>query len=219
MAITPLTTTSNSTGYTKPLDERSSVSQSDHNPALLKTQTATKTDSATVTLSTRSERLAALNKEFTITGPGFEVNAAFINRLQELQFLSAGEAQQLRAQFADTDKVAHKDAGPQAIIDLQQDLQALAKKLPAEGLMAQLLEETSVALAELKSSTSLANAPQYKSLQQRLEKALASDSDIAKLNQTERYRMTQAMDVMLIASRLAPGSETNAGIRSYLANT
>ena len=151
-----------------------------------------------------------------------QVSAAFISRLQELEFIDSTEAERLLGQSQaanNTDQPAIKDAGPQAIIDLQQDLEALASAVPEDGNLALLLNETSAALTELKATSPLANAPQYKALQQRLEQALASDTDAASLSDADRYRMTQAMDVMLIASRLAPGSETNAGIRSYLANT
>lgn len=185
-------------------------------------ETAVTPSDDSATFSSRAERLAALNEEFTITGPDFEVSAAFISRLQALEFIDASEAERLlgQAQAAGSEaKPPIKDAGPQAVIDLQQDLQALAGTVPEDGSLALLLNETSAALTDLKASSPLANAPQYKALQQRLEQSLASDTDAAALSEADRYRMTQAMDVMLIASRLAPGSETNAGIRSYLANT
>lgn len=218
MAISPLTPVS-STG----VNQNASGQGTAVSATTLPTQTAqavsaTATSDDNATFSSRAERLAALNEEFTITGPDFEVNAAFISRLQEFEFISPGEAERLLGQ-SEAAEPTIKDAGPQAIIDLQQDLEALAGLVPADGNLALLLNETSEALTDLKASSPLANAPQYKALQQRLEQSLASDTDAAVLSDADRYRMTQAMDVMLIASRLAPGSETNAGIRSYLANT
>ncbi|WP_028670841.1 hypothetical protein [Saccharospirillum impatiens] len=219
MAISPLIPVS-STGANQNVSGQGTAVGSTTLPTqTAQAESATETSDDSASFSSRAERLAALNEEFTITGPDFEVSAAFISRLQEFEFISPGEAEGLLGQSAPGAEPAVKDAGPQAIIDLQQDLEALAGTVPEDGNLALLLNETSAALTDLKASSPLANAPQYKALQQRLEQSLASDPDAAALSDADRYRMTQAMDVMLIASRLAPGSETNAGIRSYLANT
>lgn len=219
MAITPLTSTPNTTTNAELLGERAAVAESDQMANATKVAANTKAESDSATFSSRAERLAALNKEFSITGPNFEVSAAFISRLQEFEFISPGEAERLLGQSVANGESTKKDAGPQAIIDLQQDLITLSQKVPEEGKLALLLTETADALSGLKSSSPLSNAPQYRNLQQRLEQALENNPDAADLSKADRRRMTQAMDVMLIASRLAPGSETNAGIRSYLANT
>lgn len=219
MAITPLTSTSNATTNAKLLEDRAAVTESEQTANATKAAANAKAESDSATFSTRAERLAALNKEFSITGPNFEVSAAFISRLQEFEFISPGEAERLLGQSVAKGESTKKDAGPQAIIDLQQDLITLSQKVPEEGKLALLLTETADALSGLKSSSPLSNAPQYRNLQQRLEQALENNPDAADLSKADRRRMTQAMDVMLIASRLAPGSETNAGIRSYLANT
>lgn len=220
MAITPLSSTPTSTSATL-LDERSTVSESEQPSSKSASSASGKAESDRATFSTRAERLAALNKEFTITGPAFEVSTAFIVRLQELEFISTGEAERLLGQAATHSKAnsTNQESGAQAIVELQQDMRTLSQKAPEEGQLTGLFTETADALAELKASSPLANAPKYRSLQQRLEQALANNPDAASLSDAERRRMTQAMDVMLIASRLAPGSETNAGIRSYLANT
>ncbi|MDX1266710.1 MAG: hypothetical protein R3311_05035 [Oceanisphaera sp.] len=222
MAISPLTPVSPTGVNQNASGQDTAVSATTLPAQTAQAESATATSDDSATFSSRAERLAALNEEFTITGPGFEVSAAFISRLQELEFIDSREAERLlgQSQAADSaDQSAIKDAGPQAIIDLQQDLEALASTVPEDGNLALLLNETSAALTELKASSPLSNAPQYRALQQRLEQALANDTEAAALSDADRYRMTQAMDVMLIASRLAPGSETNAGIRSYLANT
>lgn len=219
MAITPLTSTPNATNNAELLGERAAVAESEQMANATKVAANTKAESDSATFSSRAERLAALNKEFSITGPNFEVSAAFISRLQEFEFISPGEAERLLGQSVANGESTKKDAGPQAIIDLQQDLITLSQKVPEEGKLALLLTETADALSGLKSSSPLSNAPQYRNLQQRLEQALENNPDAADLSKADRRRMTQAMDVMLIASRLAPGSETNAGIRSYLANT
>lgn len=219
MAISPLTPVSSTGVNQNASGQDTTVSTTTLPTQAAQAESATATSDDSATFSSRAERLAALNEEFTITGPDFEVSAAFISRLQEFEFISPDEAERLLGQSEATAEPTIKDAGPQAIIDLQQDLEALAGTVPADGNLALLLNETSEALNDLKASSPLANAPQYKALQQRLEQSLASDTDAAALSDADRYRMTQAMDVMLIASRLAPGSETNAGIRSYLANT
>jgi hypothetical protein len=216
MAITPLTQVS-SNAVNRNTD--SPVTDTELTKSNDPDQTASANSQDSATFSSRSERLAALNEEFNITGPGFELSSAFISRLQEFEFINASEAERLKGQAADTAEPAIKDAGPQAITELQQDLEALARTQTADGNLSRLLNDTAEALSDLKTSSPLANAPQYKGLQQRLEQSLSRDSETASLSDTDRYRMTQAMDVMLIASRLAPGSETNAGIRSYLANT
>lgn len=222
MAISPLTPVSSTGVNQNASGQDAAVSATTLPTQTAQAETATAPSDDSAIFSSRAERLAALNEEFTITGPDFEVSAAFISRLQELEFIDSSEAERLLGQSqaaSNADKPAIKDAGPQAIIDLQQDLEALAGTVPEDGNLALLLNETSEALTDLKASSPLSNAPQYKALQQRLEQSLASDADAAALSDADRYRMTQAMDVMLIASRLAPGSETNAGIRSYLANT
>jgi len=216
MAITPLTQAS-SNAVSQNTD--SPITGSALTTGNVSGQTANPDSRDTATFSSRSERLAALNDEFNITGPGFELSSAFISRLQEFEFINASEAERLMGKATNTAEPAIKDAGPQAITELQQDLEALARTQTADGNLATLLNETAEAMSDLKASSPLDNVPQYKGLQQRLEQSLASDPDAAALSDADRYRMTQAMDVMLIASRLAPGSETNAGIRSYLANT
>lgn len=220
MAITPLSSIPSTASATHH-DERSTITESEQPASGSKTATSAQAETDRATFSTRAERLAALNKEFTITGPAFEVSTAFIVRLQELEFISSGEAERLLGKATTHTKAdaTNQESGAQAIVELQQDMKALSQKVPEEGQLARLLTETADALAELKASSPLANAPKYRSLQQRLEQALANNPDAANLSEAERRRMTQAMDVMLIASRLAPGSETNAGIRSYLANT
>lgn len=159
--------------------------------------------------STRAERLAALNEEFNIMGPDFKLSTTFIQRLHELDFIDESEAEQLIGRMPDAPAVG-TDSGT-AVQSLQASLAELAEEKGSESSLFDLLNQAADALGNL----SAKSRADLEGLTQQLEQAL---SDQADLGEADAALLGQARDVMMIASRLAPGSGVNAAIESYLAH-
>lgn len=172
-------------------------------------------------LSTRAEKLSALNQEFNIRGPGFELSSAFVQRLQEFGFISPGEAESLGADLAAGESGSGNlspDGGGTGLADLRSVLREFSGSLEESDPLAPIFQRVDSALGTIESRDGQADNRVLESVRSQLDAALNSDL-AAGLDGTMEKSLTQAMDVLLIASRLTPGSQTNAGIETYLANT
>ncbi len=172
-------------------------------------------------LSTRAEKLSALNQEFNIRGPGFELSSAFIERLQQFGFISGREAESLGADIA----AAGQETGNRSpaesatrLSSLRSTISEFRASLADDTPLAGILERVDTALGTIESRDGQADNRMLETVRSQLDAFLNSDLAGSIDGPTEKS-LTQAMDVLLIASRLTPGSQTNAGIETYLANT
>ncbi|MEX1057943.1 MAG: hypothetical protein WED11_09430 [Natronospirillum sp.] len=159
----------------------------------------------TASFSSRSERLAALNDEFHITGGDFKITSGFIERLQELGFINSAETQDLLSRAPESGE----ESDGSALSELATSLVDIAQAQATDSDLAELLLDSAEALGSLSST----NLQGRKSLEQRLTQALETSPS---LGNAELKSVAQARDALAVAGHLAQNSGASAAITSYL---
>lgn len=190
-------------------------------PADSTTTTATTDESSSqkpeAQFSSRAEKLAALNSEFDIISQGFRLSQEFVNRMAELDLISASDAEGLNVDLpltasSDTDeadtvgelttfidtfsaKLEKQEDKPQGLLDILQDSKSILQNL--DGSKSKTFEadipETAAALADYLRS-----------------------SDATSLSDSETKSLKDLHTALTVADKLNPTSRTSDNINAYM---
>ncbi|MBY4678456.1 hypothetical protein [Marinobacterium arenosum] len=202
-ATGPLNTATNSTtstGNTAAVGNSSNDQNQDDNTA------------ATTRFSSRAEKFAALNKEFSISNnPSFKVTPNFINRLQEYGLISAQDAQTLG--FSDSDDSAGGTLG-----ELSDFIDRFSDKLKQthgnDGILTTLSNARGI-INNFDGSLSKSFPADINTTAAEIHQYLNSNGD--NLSDSEHSSLSQLEKALTIADKLNPTSRTSDNINRYMA--
>ncbi len=167
--------------------------------------------------STRAEKLAALNSEFDIVSPSFKLSQQFVNRMAELDLISASDAEGLNTDLpltADSDS-SEADTVGELTTFIDSFSAKLEKQEDAPSGLLEILQNSKSILENLdgsKSKTFEADIPETAA-------ALADylrSSDASTLSDSETKSLKDLHTALTVADKLNPTSRTSDNINAYM---
>lgn len=167
--------------------------------------------------STRAEKLAALNSEFNIVSQGFRLSQDFVNRMAELDLISASDAEGLNTDLpltADSD-TSEADTVAELTTFIDSFSAKLEKQEDAPSGLLEILQNSKSILQNLdgsKSKTFEADIPETAA-------ALADylrSSDASSLSDSETKSLKDLHTALTVADKLNPTSRTSDNINAYM---
>ncbi len=205
--------------YTAPANAAATTSNAAVTDA---TTTAATTDESSeqkpaAQFSTRAEKLAALNSEFDIVSPSFKLSQQFVNRMAELDLISASDAEGLNTDLPLTASSGTDEAD--TVGELTTFIDSFSAKLEKQedapsGLL-EILQNSKSILQNLdgsKSKTFEADIPETAA-------ALADylrSSDASSLSDSETKSLNDLHTALTVADKLNPTSRTSDNINAYM---
>ena len=164
------------------------------------------------TLSTKGERLAALNQDFDIVSPNFTITDDFLTRLAELDFISQDQLANLPQEVgvnntSDSDSDSSLATIKQKTIDI---IERFKNDGQAESLVSTLEKATSIIDGFGKTSS-----PDIFTTIAQLEQHLQNNDGVI-LTDQEKATLNELITVLSIAEKLNPQSHTSTNIDQYL---
>jgi hypothetical protein len=165
-----------------------------------------------ITLSTRGERLVALNQDFNIISPNFTITDDFLTRLAELDFISQGQLNNLQ-QEVDVNNTSDSDSNS-SLATIKQNTNDIIERFKneeqAENLVTTLKKATSI----IDSFGKTGSSDIFTTIAQ-LEHHL-KNSDGVRLTDKEKTTLNELQTVLSIAEKLNPQSRTSTNIDKYM---
>ena len=164
------------------------------------------------TLSTKGERLAALNQDFDIISPNFTITDDFLTRLAELNFISPDQLANLQQEIgvnntSDSESESTLATIKQSTIDI---IERFKNDGQAENLVTTLEQATSIIDDFGKTS----NSDTFTTIAQ-LEQQLKNNDGVI-LTEQEKATLIELQTVLSIAEKLNPQSRTATNIDKYM---
>jgi hypothetical protein len=164
------------------------------------------------TLSTRGERLAALNQDFNIISPNFTITDEFLTRLAELDFISQDQLNNLQQEI-DVNNTSDSDSNL-SLATIKQNTNDIIERFKndeqAENLVTTLKKATSI----IDSFGKTGSSDIFTTIAQ-LEHHLKNNDGI-RLTDKEKTTLNELQTVLSIAEKLNPQSRTSTNIDNYL---
>jgi len=174
-------------------------------------QNTVQNDSQT-TLSTRGERLAALNQDFNIISPNFTITDDFLTRLAELDFISQDQLNNLQ-QEVDVNNTSDSDSNS-SLATIKQNTNDIIERFKndeqAENLVTTLKKATSI----IDSFGKTGSSDIFTTIAQ-LEHHL-KNNDGVRLTDKEKATLNELQTVLSIAEKLNSQSHTSTNIDNYM---
>lgn len=172
---------------------------------------------STVEISTRGQKIQKLNEEFFSGDPStFEVTSELINRLEEYELITTGEAESIRGLSSFSDSSSNTaDSSVTELLAFIESFMDAAKRDDPDNSIVDVMQQAQTVLDNFNDPTesSLAiNIPQVKT---QLQEYIASSS--AQLSDSDQVSLNQLVSALTIAKALTPGTNTTAEINQYLA--
>lgn len=174
-------------------------------------QKSTVQSSSQTTLSTRGERLAALNQDFNIVSPNFTITDDFLTRLADLGFISQDQLANLQ-QEVDVNKSADSESSSLATIkqNTNEIIERFKNNEQAESLVTILNKATDIIENFGKTSS-----PDISTTIVQLDYQL-NNNEVYALTDQDRATLSELKTVLSIAEKLNPQSHTATNIDTYL---
>jgi len=204
---TPSTTPANNTTPTNTTTTTGAETSADENSS----------QKPEATFSNRAEKLATLNSEFNIVSQGFRLSQEFVNRMAELELITASEAEGLNTDLpltADSD-TSEADTVGELTTFIDTFSAKLEKQEDAPGGLMEILQNSKSILQNLdgsKSKTFEADIPETAA-------ALADylrSSDASSLTDSETKSLKDLHTALTVADKLNPTSRTSDNINAYV---
>jgi len=204
---TPSTTPANNTTPTNTTTTTGAETSADENSS----------QKPEATFSNRAEKLATLNSEFNIVSQGFRLSQEFVNRMAELELITASEAEGLNTDLpltADSD-TSEADTVGELTTFIDTFSAKLEKQEDAPGGLMEILQNSKSILQNLdgsKSKTFEADIPETAA-------ALADylrSSDASSLTDSETKSLKDLHTALTVADKLNPTSRTSDNINAYM---
>ena len=175
-------------------------------------QKSTVQSSSQTTLSTRGERLAALNQDFDIVNPNFTITDDFLTRLADLGFISSGELANLQQEVnVNNSSDAEADSSLAGIKQSTLDIiERFENDGQAESLVAILNKATDIIDNFGKTSS-----PDISTTIAQLDYQL-NNNEVATLTNQDKATLSELQTVLSIAEKLNPQSRTSTNIDQYM---
>ena len=175
-------------------------------------QKSTIPSSSQTTLSTRGERLAALNQDFDIVNPNFTITDDFLTRLADLGFISSGELANLQQEVSvnntsDSETDSSLAGIKQNTLDI---IERFKGDEQAESLVAILNKATDIIDNFGKTSS-----PDISTTIAQLDYQL-NNNEVATLTDQDKATLSELQTVLSIAEKLNPQSRTSTNIDQYM---
>lgn len=175
-------------------------------------QKSTVQGSSQTTLSTRGERLAALNQDFNIVNPNFTITGDFLSRLADLGFISQGQLADLQQEIGVNNTSDSKSSSTLTNIKHRTNeiIGRFKNNEQAESLVTILNKATDIIDNFGQSST-----PDISTITTQLNYQL-NNNKIATLTDLDKATLNELKTVLSIAEKLNPQSRTASNIDTYL---
>ena len=175
-------------------------------------QQKTVQSSSQATLSTRGERLAALNQDFNIVNPNFTITDDFLTRLADLGFISSDELANLQQEVSvnntsDSETDSSLAGIKQNTLDI---IERFKGDEQAESLVAILNKATDIIDNFGKTSS-----PDISTTIAQLDYQL-NNNEVATLTDQDKATLSELQTVLSIAEKLNPQSRTSTNIDQYM---
>ncbi len=175
-------------------------------------QESTIQTSSKTTLSTRGERLAALNQDFNIVNPNFTITDNFLTRLADLGFISQGELSNLQQELGVNN--SSESETDSTLAGIKQSTLNIIERFKndeqAESLVAILNKATDIIDNFGKTSS-----PGISTTIAQLDYQL-KNNDVAALTNQDKTTLSELKTVLSIAEKLNSQSRTASNIDTYL---
>jgi len=177
-------------------------------------QKSTVQDSSQTTLSTRGERLAALNQDFNIVNPNFTITDDFLTRLADLGFISSGELANLQ-QEVDVNNSSESDSeADSSLAGIKQSTIDIIERFENDGQAESLVTILNKA-TDIIDNFGKTSSPDISTTIAQLDYQL-NNNDVAALTDKDKATLSELKTVLSIAEKLNPQSRTASNIDTYL---
>ena len=164
------------------------------------------------TLSTKGERLAALNQDFDLVSPNFTITDNFLARLAELNFISQEQLVNLQQEIGVNNTSDSESSSTLATI--KQSTSDIIERFKNNGHAENLVTTLEKATSIIDSFGKTSNFDIFTTIAQ-LEYHL-KNNDVVMLTDQEKATLNELKAVLSIADKLNPQSRTSTNIDNYM---
>ncbi len=180
------------------------------------TSLQTKTTDATsnVEISTRAQKIQALNEEFLSGGPqSLVITTEFIERLEEYGFITSEQATNFATTLSDDDTEDHQTVSGLSNF-LEDYIDKITQSDSANNTLIEALQNAQTVLDNFNTPNEQSKSINIVQVSQQLKNHIAGAN--GQLSESEKQALTQVTSALDIANVLTPGKNNTAQINSYL---
>jgi len=169
-------------------------------------------ETSQTTLSSRGERLAALNQDFDITSSNFAITDDFLTRLEELEFISADQLASLQQEMSVNSSSDTESSSTLATI--KQSTSDIIERFEDNEQADNLIEILNKAI-NIIDTFGQSSSSDISSTMAQLEQQI-NNTDGITLTEQEKTTLNELHSVLSIAETLNSQSRTSSNIDQYL---